>query len=250
MVIIVKKALVIFATILMALPLSLNAVAADYSFTAKDTNDFYNPTCYEDIYGSAYNYGGQNVTDYFGIPTLPGIFSPAPQAATAGNLTTGATGTPETRYDYVTATDSFIATISPSFTPASELKRYDGSIGTLAIPSLSISMKAYDGTALDNMAKGVGHFPETSGWNGNIGLCGHNRNARYTIGSIKDLRLGDIIEYTTILGTRRYSVSYVGIIGATDWSYLNQTSDNRITIITCLADQPSYRVLVQAIEAG
>ncbi|MFQ7749463.1 MAG: hypothetical protein ACLRJV_20170 [Eubacteriales bacterium] len=43
-------------------------------------------------------------------------------------------------------------------------------------------------------------------------------------------------------------MSSVKIIDWTDWSYLNSTSDNRITIITCLANQPTKRVCVQGIE--
>ena len=89
------------------------------------------------------------------------------------------------------------------------------------------------------MRKGVGHFPSTSAWEGNIGLCGHNRGSSHNIGAIKD---------QTSLGTRTYAVSSVKIIDWTDWSYLNSTSDNRITIITCLANQPTKRVCVQGIE--
>jgi len=100
------------------------------------------------------------------------------------------------------------------------------------------------------MRKGVGHFPSTSAWSGNIGLCGHNRGSSHNIGSIKNLEVGDAIRYETSLGTRTYSVSYVGIIDWTDWSYLNATSDNRITLITCLADQPTKRVCVQGIEVS
>lgn len=37
-------------------------------------------------------------------------------------------------------------------------------------------------------------------------------------------------------------------IASTDWSYLQATADNRITITTCLANQPSKRVCVQAVE--
>ena len=98
------------------------------------------------------------------------------------------------------------------------------------------------------MAKGIAHYSSTSGWDGNIGLCGHNRGTKYAIGSIKNLRTGDTITYTTVYGTRAYEVSYVGTIANTDWSRLQATSDNRITITTCLADQPSKRVVVQAIE--
>jgi len=156
-------------------------------------------------------------------------------------------------YDYgalVCSPSDFTSTISweTAFTPASDLIRSDGSIGTLIIPSLSINMKAYEGTASSSMAKGVGHFTETSGWLGNVGLCGHNRNSRYVIGSIKNLKIGEIIDYSTVLGTRRYTVTFVGTISATDWSYLAPTPDNRITLITCLSNQPTLRVCVQAIE--
>jgi LPXTG-site transpeptidase (sortase) family protein len=135
-----------------------------------------------------------------------------------------------------------------AFTPAGELVRTDGSIGTLYVPSLSISMKVYEGTSAQSMSMGAGHFPDTSGWSGNIGLCGHNRNAKYTIGSIKDLKIGDTIKYTTLYGTRTYSVSFVGTISDTDWSRLGPAPDNRITLITCLADRPSLRVCVVAAE--
>lgn len=100
------------------------------------------------------------------------------------------------------------------------------------------------------MRKGVGHFPSTSAWDGNIGLCGHNRGSSHNIGAIKDLEIGDTIRYQTSLGTRTYAVSSVKIIDWTDWSYLNATSDNRITIITCLADQPTKRVCIQGVEVS
>ena len=56
------------------------------------------------------------------------------------------------------------------------------------------------------MKKGLGHYSSTSAWDGNIGVCGHNRGSKYVIGSIKDLRQGDTITYTTKLGTRTYQV--------------------------------------------
>ena len=43
-------------------------------------------------------------------------------------------------------------------------------------------------------------------------------------------------------------MTFVGIISNTDWSYLQPTSDNRITITTCLAGYPELRVCVQAAE--
>ncbi len=68
------------------------------------------------------------------------------------------------------------------------------------------------------------------------------------IGGIKDLQLGDIIEYTTSQGTRTYEVQVVVAIRNDDWSYIRETSDNRITLITCVAGDSSQRWCVQAMQ--
>lgn len=59
---------------------------------------------------------------------------------------------------------------------------------------------------------------------------------------------GDTITYTTVYGTRTYQVTMVKIIANNDWSYLQSTADNRVTITTCLANHPESRVMVQAVE--
>lgn len=130
------------------------------------------------------------------------------------------------------------------------MERKDGSIGTLKIPSLNINMKVWEGETRASMAKGLGHYSSTSGWDGNIGVCGHNRGAKYNIGSIRNLEIGDTITYSTVYGTRTYAVILVRTISDSDWSYLQATADNRITITTCLADRPSKRVCVQAVEVS
>ena len=45
-------------------------------------------------------------------------------------------------------------------------------------------------------------------------------------------------------------VILVKTISDSDWSYLQATADNRITITTCPADRPSKRVCVQAVEVS
>jgi len=77
-----------------------------------------------------------------------------------------------------------------------------------------------------------------------------NRGAKYNIGSIRNLEIGDNITYSTVYGTRTYAVILVKTISDSDWSYLQATADNRITITTCLANQPSKRVCVQAEEVS
>jgi LPXTG-site transpeptidase (sortase) family protein len=97
-------------------------------------------------------------------------------------------------------------------------------------------------------AKYAGHFPDSSSWLGNICIAGHNRGSKHNIGSIKNLKPGNIITYGTALGTKRYAVTFSGIVASTDISYLAATRNNRITLITCLSDKPALRVCVQAAE--
>lgn len=232
--------------------LTLTASAVNnYSFDAGNPYSFYGATYYEDEYGSEYNYGGFNITDFDDPTLLPGLPDIYPVKSSTGSYS----GYSEIVYstdnhEFSSNYPDSRGTVSevPAFTSISELTRSDGSIGTLSISSLSINMKVFPGTTSSSMSKGVGHFDGMSGWNGNVGMCGHNRGAAYTIGSIKDLKIGDTIQYTTVYGTRTYAVQYVGYIANNDWSYLGQTSDNRITLITCLANQPELRVCVQAIE--
>ncbi|MDR2355565.1 MAG: class D sortase [Clostridiales Family XIII bacterium] len=225
---------------------SADASAADYTFLAKSKDDFYKSTLYEDMYGSAYNCGGPNVTDFADTAALlPGILSASPVSGGASPAVTVLPGYDGAAYSSETA-DGFVSGLS--YTPASELLRSDGSLGTLEIPSLAISVRVYEGTDAEALRKGVGHFPDSSAWFGNVCIAGHNRGAKYNIGEIRDLKIGDIVTYGTSLGTRRCAVSFVGTISAADLSYLSATRDNRITLITCLADRPELRVVVQANE--
>ena len=67
-------------------------------------------------------------------------------------------------------------------------------------------------------------------------------------GRIKELQTGDEIIYKTKDGTKKYAVTLSIIIKDTDWSYLEETNDNRITLITCVENEPTYRRCVQAKE--
>ena len=59
------------------------------------------------------------------------------------------------------------------------------------------------------MTKGVGHFTDTSIWNGNVCLAAHNRGTNSYFGKIHTLSIGDSITLTTKEGTRTYSVTSV-----------------------------------------
>ena len=136
----------------------------------------------------------------------------------------------------------------PAYTSVSGMAYKDGSIGTVSIPRLGLNVKVWEGETSTSMAKGLGHYSSTSGWAGNVGVCGHNRGAKYNIGAIKNLKQGDVITYTTAYGTRTYEVTMVKVIANNDWSYLQGTADNRITLTTCVDNQPSQRICAQAVE--
>lgn len=131
----------------------------------------------------------------------------------------------------------------------SDLTYSDGYLGTLKIPSLGVSVKIYQGTGSSILAKGAGHFEDTSIWEGNVCVAGHNRGANCYFGEIHTLSLGDKITLTTKLGTRTYKVASVSKISELDNSLLVPASDNRITLFTCVRGQSAYRWAVQAVEA-
>ena len=254
----------------MALSLTAPAFASDYSFTTTAPQDYYGSTSYEDVYGSQYNYGGRNAVDYE-VPELeygrmsttmtgvmertilPGLQGTAAVVDGDGSYGIGSGPLTELITDSVTKDGPWAIPVMPTiqqpgYTSVSGMVRADGSIGTVKIPKLGISVKVWEGETTTSMAKGLGHYSSTSAWDGNCGVCGHNRGAKYNIGAIKDLVAGDTITYTTIYGTRTYAVAMVKIIANNDWSYLQGTADNRITLTTCLENHPESRVCVQAVE--
>lgn len=119
----------------------------------------------------------------------------------------------------------------------------------IEIPTISLSAEISEGTTLDVMNKYVGHFANTSKENGNIALAAHNRG--YPVNyfqNIKKLKKGDEIYYQHNKFKKTYIVDKILIIGDTDWSKLEQTEDNIITLITCVENEPLYRRCIQAIE--
>lgn len=240
--------------------LSVSAFAIEYSIETEENTEYYPSTSYEVIYGAAYNYGGSNLVDYQ-IPELPYGVSSTTQIGimekgylpglqqNVGTSISSEYGISGGLYDFPATAAPPVLSV-PAYTGIDGMERKDGSIGTLKIPSLNINMKVWEGETRASMAKGLGHYSSTSGWDGNIGICGHNRGAKYNIGSIRNLEIGDNITYSTVYGTRTYAVILVRTISDSDWSYLQATADNRITITTCLANQPSKRVCVQAVEVS
>ena len=125
---------------------------------------------------------------------------------------------------------------------------YDDEIGTL---TLLDNVPIRESVELSTLSQTIGHFPSTSIYEGNIGLASHNSgNQGDFFKNLKKIKVGSEIYYQTNYGTKRYVVTTKEIIDEEDWSYLQETEDNRITLITCVAGQKEKRLCVQAIESS
>ena len=132
-----------------------------------------------------------------------------------------------------------------------QIIHYDDEIGVLTIPDILLeNAPIRESVELSTLNETIGHFPSTSIYEGNVGLASHNSGERGDFfKNLKKIKVGSEIYYQTDYGTKRYVVETKEIIDETDWSYLEETEDNRITLITCVAGKPEKRLCVQAIES-
>ena len=119
-------------------------------------------------------------------------------------------------------------------------------VGVIKIEQIDFVGLIFEGTSLNTLAKGVGHFENSSYFNGNVCLAAHNTNKFWA--KLHTLRTGDKITYISFLGTKEYYVNSVTEIAETDWSNLEDTEENTLTLITCVKGKPSLRLCVQALE--
>ena len=119
-------------------------------------------------------------------------------------------------------------------------------LGVIKIDKINFEGLIYEGTSMQTLAKGVGHFTNTPYLEGNVCLAAHNTNSHWA--KLHTLSNGDKIQYTCFLGTKEYEVSNVSKISETDWDSLKNTDTNVLTLITCVKGQKDLRLCVQAKE--
>ena len=124
--------------------------------------------------------------------------------------------------------------------------KYLNAIGTLEIPSINFKDIVVEGTDQVALAQGIGLFEHSIILEGNVCLAGHN-TYRF-LADLKYVQEGDIIKYSSALGNKEYKVTTIKQIQETDWTMLEDTENNRITIITCVKNRPELRLCVQGIE--
>lgn len=119
-------------------------------------------------------------------------------------------------------------------------------LGVIKIDKINFEGLIYEGTSMQTLSKGVVHFENTPYIDGNVCLAAHNSNLYWA--KLHTLSTGDKIHYTCFLGTKEYEVSNISKISETDWSSLENTDTNTLTLITCVKGQKNLRLCVQAKE--
>lgn len=222
-------------------------MALEYTEADAAAGSFGKPTSVEpvtvvggsNIYETDVSKNAAYVPPVFGSPMadMPGSGERlTPNLLTGGYLESGTAGSGTTGTATVmppaAETPSNSGTIwSSGYTAVTSSLYYkDGSLGALSAPAIGLSAKIYQGTDNAAMRKGAGH----------------NRGSSNYFGKIHTLKNGDTIKLMTQLGTRTYSVYSVRKVSVNDVSVLNPTTDNVVTLVTCVMNQPQYRWCVQA----
>ena len=257
-----KKIITLCLSLCMTAALAAPAYALEYSIDAPDDYNFGRDTSIETIHTAD---GGamRNEDVSKNAALIPPVFGSESMNA----LNTGEYLTPNLAPGGIPASGSVIGggasgVVTPGSTVSggnyqpsvlftevtSDLYYKNGSLGRLEIPSLGLSVPIYQGTDSKTLAKGVGHFEDTSIWEGNVCLAAHNRGANSYFGQIHTLNIGDKITLTTKLGTRTYKVTDVSKVSETDRGGLADSGENMLTLYTCVRNQRDQRWCVTAVE--
>jgi sortase A len=118
---------------------------------------------------------------------------------------------------------------SPRVAPAAAA---DGLIGRIKIPRLLLSAVVFEGVDKTTLRRAVGHIPGTAlpGQPGNVGLAGH-RDTFFR--PLKDLKIKDEVQLSTLGGDFKYKVESIWLVQADDVGVLASAGENMLTMVTC-----------------
>lgn len=123
-------------------------------------------------------------------------------------------------------------------------------LGKLIINKINMQGKIKEGSSPQVLQEYIGHIEDTAVYDGNVGLAAHNRgNSPSYFARINELEIGDEIIYQNKYGERKYKVNQKKDILETDWSMLQETKENKLTLITCIKNRVNQRLCVQAVES-
>lgn len=113
-------------------------------------------------------------------------------------------------------------------------------IGSLTIPTLKLKLPIIQGTGVEELKKGVGHFAQSvlPGEEDNCVLSGHRETVFRQLGNMER---GDLLIVETSAGTFTYEVNGTRIVDKDDKSVIVPTDQAVLTMTTCYPfDTPGY----------
>ena len=120
---------------------------------------------------------------------------------------------------------------------------------SITIPKINLEkVKIKESVSTSVLENYIGHFPNSSILEGNVCLAAHNNG--YSNNYFKDINLldvGDKIYYSYNGNNKVYSVAKKKIINYNDFSYLDFTDNDTLTLITCINSSPNFRLCIQAV---
>jgi sortase A len=107
--------------------------------------------------------------------------------------------------------------------------------GRLVIPSIGVSQVFVQGTDLDLLRSGPGHFPKTPlpGQRGTVAIAGHRTTYGAPFRRIDELEAGDRIELRMPYGRFAYRVERTRIVAPTSMSVIERVGHDRLVLSAC-----------------
>ena len=126
-------------------------------------------------------------------------------------------------------------------------------LGRLAAPSVKMTTTVLEGSDDATLSRGSGHIEDTPfpGQPGNVGIAGHRDT---TFRPLRNIHVGDPLEFTTADRLYRYRISKTLIVGPDDVYVLDPTDQPTLTLVTCypfeFVGHAPRRFIVQAQLVG
>jgi len=105
-------------------------------------------------------------------------------------------------------------------------------LGRLEAPSVKLSTTVLEGSDDGTLSRGSGHIEDTPfpGQPGNVGIAGHRDT---TFRALRNIHVGDALEFKTADRLYRYRISKTWIVGPDDVYVLDPTPEPALTLVTC-----------------
>ncbi|MEA3216359.1 MAG: sortase, partial [Acidimicrobiia bacterium] len=109
-------------------------------------------------------------------------------------------------------------------------------MAVIHIPKIKVERRVVEGTEVDDLRKGPGHYPGTPlpGQTGNAAIAGHRTTYGAPFNRIDELAPGDEISIQTVQGTAVYQVDTPPVVvSPTQVEVLRDFGDSRLTLTSC-----------------